>query len=198
MLKKLSSPWIGSVMGLLCFLGVTYATWNAATANITAVEHKPSEPRPAGSDMSAAAMSAVEVEALVTELREEREAVDKREKALREWEDRLKSERGELTKLTQDVQRMQKEFDASITRVNEEEAINLKKIAKTYIAMEPDAAAGILKQMDDGAIVKYLMFMKEAETGPILAALSRGGEAEAKRAADLTEKLRLSVQPKKK
>jgi hypothetical protein len=43
-----------------------------------------------------------------------------------------------------------------------------------------------------------MLFMKEQETGPILAAMSKGGETEAKRAADLSEKLRVAVVPKKK
>ena len=76
--------------------------------------------------------------------------------------------------------------------------VNLKKLGKTYSGMEPEGAAAIFKQMDDAAIVKILVFMKEQETGPILAALSKMGETEAKRAGDLTEKLRLSVVPKKK
>jgi len=40
--------------------------------------------------------------------------------------------------------------------------------------------------------------MKEAETGPILAALSKMGEAESKRAGELTDRLRVAVVPKKK
>ena len=61
-----------------------------------------------------------------------------------------------------------------------------------------DGAATIFKQMDDTSIVKIMVFMKDQETGPILAAMSKGGETEAKRAADLTEKLRVAVVPKKK
>lgn len=200
MLKKLSSPWAGSIIGLISYLAVTAITWNAATAHITTAE----ETRVDGSltnvesNPFSAAMSAVEIEALVKELRDEREALSKREKELNEFASRLHAERDELSQLTNTVQRLQKDFDLSVSRVTEEEAVNLKKLAKTYSSMEPEGAAGIFKQMDDTAVVKIMVFMKEVETGPILAALSKGGEADAKRAADLTEKLRLSVVPKKK
>jgi flagellar motility protein MotE (MotC chaperone) len=117
---------------------------------------------------------------------------------LNEWASRLDHERNELNQLTNTVFKMQKEFDQSVAKVADEESANLKKIAKTYSLMEPEGAASIFKQMEDPAIVKIMLFMKEAETGPILTALARGGDSDAKRAADLTERLRLAVVPKKK
>jgi flagellar motility protein MotE (MotC chaperone) len=199
MLKKLSSPWVGSIIGLISYLAVTAITWNVATAHISTAEETPLTPGITNeANPFSAAMSSVEVDALVKELRDARETVSKREKELNEWATRLNSERDELNKLTNSVYRLQKEFDQSVNRVTEEEAGNLKKLAKTYTSMEPEGAATIFKQMEDNAVVKIMVFMKEAETGPILSALARGGETEAKRAADLTEKLRLAVVPKKK
>jgi flagellar motility protein MotE (MotC chaperone) len=201
MLKKLSSPWVGSIIGLISYLAVTAFTWNAATAHITTAEETNlASGSTTNSELNpfSATMSSVEIEALVKELRDERELLSKREKELNEFATRLHSERDELNQLTQTVHRLQKDFDLSVSRVGEEEVTNLKKLAKTYTSMEPEGAAAIFKQMDDSAVVKIMVFMKEAETGPILAALSRGGESEAKRAADLTDKLRLSVVPKKK
>jgi flagellar motility protein MotE (MotC chaperone) len=199
MLKKLNSPWIGSIVGLIAFLMVTGATWNAATrkiqaahkAAIDATNHVAKADTPWSFDT-------VEIDALVKELKEERELLNKREKDLNDLDERLKAERNELIQLTQTVSRMQKDFDLSVSRVTEEETANLKKLAKTYSGMEPDGAANIFKQMDDSSIVKIMLFMKEQETGPILAAMSKGGETEAKRAADLSEKLRVAVVPKKK
>lgn len=198
MLKKLSSPWIGSILGLFVYLAVTAATWNAATANITA-DHAKSDPIPVeGGEYKPWLFNNVEVDNLIKELREEREMLKKREQDLNELSARLEHERTELTQLTQTVHRMQKDFDQSVSRVTEEETVNLKKIAKTYTAMEPEGAAGIFKTMEDTAVVKIMVFMKEAETGPILSAMSKLGEADAKRAGELTEKLRLAVAPKKK
>lgn len=198
MLKKLTSPWIGSILGLVVYLAVTAATWNAATANITA-DHAKADPVPVeGGEYKPWLFNNVEVDNLIKELREERDMLKKREQDLNELSARLEHERTELTQLTQAVHRMQKEFDQSVSRVTEEETANLKKIAKTYTAMEPEGAASIFKTMDDAAVVKIMVFMKEPETGPILAAMSKLGEGDAKRAGELTEKLRLAVAPKKK
>lgn len=199
MLKKLSSPWVSSMIGLACYLGVTAATWNAATSKLQAAQEAAAAAEEAPTkNHESWLMSNVEIESLVKELKDERDALGKREKDLNDLAARLRSEREELNQLTQTVHRLQKEFDLNITRVSEEEAANLKKLAKTYTAVEPEAAATIFRKMDDASIVKIMVFMKEQETGPILAALSQGGETEAKRTADLTEKLRLAVVPKKK
>jgi flagellar motility protein MotE (MotC chaperone) len=199
MLNKLGSPWIGSIVGLVCYLGVTAATWNAATANmVIGHEEAPSDAPPEGVDQTPWMFNNIEVEALVRELREEREALNKKEKDLNELSARLQSEREELNLLTNAMNRMQKEFDKSVSTVSEAEMANLKKLAKTYSGMEPEGAAAIFKQMDDPSIVKIMVVMKEQETGPILAALAQMGAADAKRAGELTEKIRLSVSPKKK
>jgi flagellar motility protein MotE (MotC chaperone) len=198
MLKKLSSPWVGSIIGLICYLTVTAVTWNAATTKIVAAQQEAAASDEAEDTVSQRSteswlMSNVEIEALVKELKDEREALNKRD-----LKKRIDSERTELTKLTENVQKMQREFDQGVSRVSEEETGNLKKLAKTYTAVEPEAVAPIFKQMDDTSIVKIMVFMKEQESGPILAALAKGGDTEAKRAADLTEKLRLAIVPKKK
>jgi flagellar motility protein MotE (MotC chaperone) len=196
MLKKLNSPWVGSIIGLVAFMMVTAMTWSAATQKIQAA-HQVATNNVAKSE-TPWSFDTAEIDALVKELREEKELLNKREKDLNELADRLRFERTELTQLTQTVHRMQQEFDLSVSRVNEEETANLKKLAKTYSAMDPDGAANIFKQMDDGSVVKIMVFMKDQETSPILASMSKGGETDAKRAADLTEKLRVAVVPKKK
>ena len=197
MLKKLNSPWIGSIIGLVVFMAVTAVTWNSATRSIQAARAAAAtnEVKHGETPWS---FDTVEIDALVKELREEREMLNKREKDLNELANRIRSERQELTLLTQAMQRMQVEFDQSVSRVSEEETTNLKKLAKTYSGMDPDETSRIFKQMEDSSIVKIMVFMKDAETAPILSSLARGGEADAKRAADLTDKLRVAVVPKKK
>ena len=198
MLKKLNSPWIGSIIGLVAFMGVTAATWNSATRSIMAARAAAAATNEVKHGDTPWSFDTVEIDSLVKELREEREMLNKREKDLNELADRIRSERQELTQLTQAMHRMQKDFDQSVSRVSEEETANLKKLAKTYSGMEADETSKIFKQMDDSSIVKIMVFMKEAETAPILSSLARGGEADAKRAADLTDKLRVAVVPKKK
>ena len=196
---KLNSPWIGSILGLAAFLAVTAGTWNAATRQIQAAhEAAIAATNNLAKTETPWSFDTAEVDSLVKELKEERELLDKREKDLNELKARLDSERNELTQLTQTVSRMQKDFDLSVSRVADEEMTNLKKLAKTYSGMEPDGAANIFKQMDDTSVVKIMVFMKEQENGPILAAMSKGGDTDAKRAADLTEKLRVAVVSRKK
>src|SRR5688500_11151331 len=198
MLKKLNSPWVGSIIGLIVFMLVTAVTWNSATQSIQAARAAAAATNEVEHGETPWSFDTVEIDALVKELREEREMLNKREKDLNELANRIRSERQELTQMTQAMHRMQQEFDQSVSRVTDEETANLKKLAKTYAGMEADEAAKIFKQMDDSSIAKIMVFMKDLETGPILSSLARGGEADAKRAADLTEKLRLAIVPKKK
>src|SRR5690349_550653 len=117
MLKKLTSPWVSSAIGLICFLGVTAATWNAATAKLSAAQiaqeaAQAQAPAPVKKDDWL--MNNVEIEALVKELKDERAALNKREKDLNDLAARLHADRDELNQLTQTVHRLQKEFDLSV------------------------------------------------------------------------------------
>jgi flagellar motility protein MotE (MotC chaperone) len=62
-----------------------------------------------------------------------------------------------------------------------------------YASMAPENAVLILKQMEDVALVKILTLMKDSEAAPILEALGKQSEAEAKHAAIISERLRLSL-----
>lgn len=198
MSKLLNSPWIGSIAGLVAFMAVTAGTWNSATRKIQAAREAASQTNNVAKTETPWSFDTVEIDSLVKELKEERETLTKREKDLNDLQARLNAERDELTQLTQTVFRMQKDFDSSVSRVSEEETVNLKKLAKTYSGMEAEGAAGIFKQLDDTSIVKIMVFIKDDIRGPILAAMSKGSDTDAKRAADLTEKLRVAVVGKKK
>lgn len=134
-----------------------------------------------------------EVDLLLEELRREKEAVEKKEKLLRELETRLAAERAEINTITQRVHQMQMEFDAHIVRVREEESSNLKKLARVYANMTPEGAAMILNEMEDESVVKILMFMKETESAPLLEAISKIGDLQARRAAMISEQIRRSI-----
>jgi len=83
-------------------------------------------------------------------------------------------------------------MDRSITRIREDEVTNLKKLAKMYAAMSPEGAAKILKEMDDDRVVKILVIMKEAESAPLLETLAKENSVQAKRAAGISESIRLA------
>lgn len=134
-----------------------------------------------------------EADQLMAELRLEKKALEKREMELNEMSLRLQSEKAEMNQVTQAVHQTQLEFDKVVLRVFEEETANLKKLAKVYAAMSPDGAANIMSAMDDASIVKIMLFMKDPETAVVLEALTKKNPANAKRAADLSERVRTSV-----
>jgi flagellar motility protein MotE (MotC chaperone) len=139
-----------------------------------------------------------ELNQLLAELKGEREALRVRASQLDELEARLNTERQEICVVTQTVYRLRKELDATVSRVADEEAVNLKKLAKVYATMSPPGAARILKEMDDDQIVKILALMKEAESAPILEGLGLGDKQDVKRAALISNRLRLTIPPPKK
>jgi flagellar motility protein MotE (MotC chaperone) len=138
-----------------------------------------------------------ELDLIMSELKAQKESLANRENQLKELALRLQTERQEINQLTQSVYQVQIQFDQNVARVKSEEVPNLKKLAKVYSAMTPEGAVAIFKELDDASIVKIAKFMKEPETAPILELLAKQGDAEAKRAAGISERIRnsLSAQP---
>ena len=182
-MKTLRSPWVAGLLGLLLYAATTAMLWRPPAG-------APSEPGPSGPSWT---FHNVEIEQLVTELKKEKESLALREKQLADLAVRLRSERLEINQATQHVHQLQVEFDRNVVRAREEEIVNLKKLAKMYAAMTPEGSAAIFKQLDDISLVKIMMFMKEAENAPILEHMAKQGEPQAKRAAALSERLRLAI-----
>lgn len=134
---------------------------------------------------------------LVAELKAERDAVRARASQLDELEARLKVERQELNAVTQTVYQLRADLESTVTRVTEEESSNLRKLAKMYSTMSPEGASRILKEMEDDQIVKILALMRETESAPILESFGQGKDA-ARRAAAISNRLRLTVTAPKK
>jgi hypothetical protein len=85
----------------------------------------------------------------------------------------LNTERAEVGQVIQSVRKLQSEFDKAVLRVKDDEKGNLKKLAKLYGTMSPDIAANVLEQLDNEAIVKIMLFLKNEETAAILEAMPR-------------------------
>lgn len=139
-----------------------------------------------------------ELDQLVANLKREREQLSEKEKQLDELAERLQAEKGEITRATNAVHQLQREFDAAVKklrdeqlRLTDEEQVNLKKLAKLYTTMTPEGAAVVLKEAPDDTVIKLLAVMKEAEIGPILELMSKPTSADAKRVALLTDRYRL-------
>jgi flagellar motility protein MotE (MotC chaperone) len=196
-MKILQNSLVASLVGLLLYVVVTVLVWK------TPAPHAAGEP--SQEEIVAHAKQALpswefqsqEADLLIEELRTEKAALAKREKDLKDLAERLNAERLEINVVTQAVHQLQAQVEASIVRINAEEAVNIKKLARTYAAMSPEGAAPIMKEMEEPTLIKILAVMKETETAPILEALSRLGAEEAKRVARITERLRFYLsQPK--
>ena len=187
----LQSSWAAAIVGLVGYWATTMVCWTKALPALTPPPMYHEAPEKDAASGPSWNFKNAEVNLLMEDLRKQKEALALREQQLNEYAARLRTERVELNQVTQRVGIMQAEFDRLVVEVKKEEAGNLKKLGKTYAAMSPDGAATIFKEMTDPQVVKIMALMKEAETGPILEAMGRGTDAETKRAAAISERLRL-------
>ena len=124
------------------------------------------------------------------------------EKNLVTYRGQIEAEKAELLKLREELQGMRQEIDERVLEIQDAESKNLKTLAQTYAAMAPAAAVTIFREMDENMVVKILSCMKVDRTGPILGEMGKvidkpGDEPMAKRAARISDKLRL-IKPVKK
>lgn len=190
MTKILQSSWMTALIGAIVYLGTTIALWKTPTPppHAKAIEALMSKaPKPSWE------FDNPEVAQLIDDLTAQKSAMQTREKQLDELAARLKAERDEVNGVMASVTKQQAEFDKNVVRVREEELLNLKKLAKIYAAMTPEGAVAILKELNDEDIVKIFALMKDSETAALLELLGGRGQPEAKRAALITEKLRLTI-----
>jgi flagellar motility protein MotE (MotC chaperone) len=183
-----------TILSVLVYLGATVAFWK-----------NPSMPPPAAAAAgtpgapdihhSAPSWDFVNPEAdqMMDELKAEKKALAKKEQDLNDLKVRLESERSELNLVTQSVRQLQTDFDQNVLRITDEETANLKKLGKVYSDMDPSSAATILQEMDDAEVIKIMVFMKDTETAAILESMAKKGQLQAKRAAALSDRLRLAV-----
>jgi flagellar motility protein MotE (MotC chaperone) len=189
MKKILASPWTAAAVSAVIYAASTFVFWKTPVV----------KPPPAlavavtRDNLASWEFTNPEADQLITELQAEKKNLAKKEQDLNDLTVRLQSERSEMNLVTQSVRQLQVDFDKNVLRIREEETANLKKLAKVYATMEPDSASKIMAEMDDTSIIKIMVFMKEAETAAILETFAKKGEPEAKRAAAITERLRLAV-----
>jgi flagellar motility protein MotE (MotC chaperone) len=187
MMKLLKSGWLASLIGALLYLGTTMLIWRPPAPSQAA----PQSSAPAETTAPVLDFRNPELDLLIEELKKEKEALAKRQSQLNELAERLRIERLELNQVTQMVHQAEAQFDRNVVRVVQEELVNLKKLARTYAGMSPEGAALIFKQMDEMTLLRVLALMKDSETAPILEAMAKQGEADAKRVAAISERLRV-------
>jgi flagellar motility protein MotE (MotC chaperone) len=189
MKKLLTSTWMIVLLSGVIYLGATVAFWKTPVVRAREV---PDDAKPQAVTTGPSwEFTNPEADQLMAEIKAEKKSLEKKESDLNDLSVRLQSERAELNLVTQSVQSMQSNFDQNVLHIKDDETINLKKLAKVYAAMSPEGAAAVFAELDDAAIVKIMMFMKEGETGAILDSLAKKGGPSAKRAAALSERIRL-------
>jgi flagellar motility protein MotE (MotC chaperone) len=192
-MKILQSSLFASALGLLLYATVTIVCWKA-----------PAMAPDAGPDAAMAAharapsweFQSPEADLLLTELKQQKETLDQREKDLTQLAERLQAERLELGVVTQAVHQLQAELDSKLVRITAEEATNIKKLARTYATMAPDGAAPIMRELEDSTLMKILAVMKDTESAPILEVMGRFSPDDARRVAKATERLRFYLAQK--
>jgi flagellar motility protein MotE (MotC chaperone) len=190
MKKILTSGWMTIVASAVIYFCATYSFWRTpvrareipAAATTTGVNNGP-----------AWDFTNPEADQLMAELKAEKAALAKKEQDLSDLGTRLEAERAEVEAATGTVKKLQADFDQNVLRIKEEEVANLKKLAKVYADMAPESAADIFAELDDSAVEKIMVFMKDSETAAIFEALSKKGQPQAKRAANISERLRLAL-----
>lgn len=190
MIKILQSNWMCALVGAIAYLGMTLALWRTPKIQLPAAVGaavKSEAARPSWEFQNP------EVDELIADLQHQKNVLDEREHQLNDLAGRLKMEREEITVVSQNVKQMQAEFDRNVVRVGEEETANLKRLAKIYAAMSPEGAASIFHEMKDDDVVKVFAFMKDGETAPILEVMAHLGSADAKRAAEISERLKVTM-----
>jgi flagellar motility protein MotE (MotC chaperone) len=135
-----------------------------------------------------------EINKLSTDLKEEREALDVRQKQLDDFEKRLAGAREELSKVRAELDSMRREVTDNIPKIEASEKVNIKNLAKTYTAMKPADAVAVMRELDDQSVVKILASMKADVVGTIFQEMAKAKDADgtlAARAARISEQLRL-------
>ncbi|MGK0238606.1 MAG: flagellar motility protein MotE (MotC chaperone) [Candidatus Pelagisphaera sp.] len=194
MIKLLSKPWFLATLALVILLGTQagafYMYWAdmfPKPQDVLIVKHE--DP-----DSIRWSFSSDGLHQLKTELDDRLSAVDAKEAGLASYEARLVSDRAEIEAIKSEVEQMRDSLMSEIMKVEEWEKKNLKNLATTYNNLDPEAAIRIFSELDDPTVAKIMRSMDTETVGDILgemAAQNGGNEALVKRAAKLSNLLRL-------
>lgn len=191
--RLLKSPWTVALAGGLLYLATTGALIRSGRFETNAVAS--AESTQSSNGEASWNFRNPEFDQWVEELKHEREIVAQRAQQLQELQKRLDAERQEILTVTQTVHQLQMDFDKNVVRLKEQQLDNLKRQTKIVAAMSPEGAAAMLNEMPEEQTVGVLFMLKADAASSILDTLSKMGKTEAKRAAQLTERLRSVLPP---
>jgi flagellar motility protein MotE (MotC chaperone) len=191
MTRILQSSWFVAVIGCVLYLATTATVLNPSKfAGI----HIPNPDYSAEDDPSWKFRNP-EFNQWVSQIKSQKASLDAREQRLNELQTRLNAQMQEISTVTQTVAQLQENFDRNVIRFKAEETDNIKHQAKLISTMSPEGAVAMLTQMPDDAAVRILFTMKTDEASLILDTLSKMGEPQARRAAQLMEQLHQVLAP---
>ena len=137
----------------------------------------------------------IEVDNLSSELKGEKERLRAEAEQLDLKAQRLASEEQELKKVRANLDSMRKEINDRVVEISADESKNLRTLSQMYTNLTPKAAVAIIQEMDDTMAIKILSLMKPDIVGPIFEAMAQNGQTDARRAAALSDRLRLLKSP---
>lgn len=194
-MKILRSPLfatlLGTLLGVAAGLGAFWQGGRAVVAHARAIQAaKAAEGRPA----KPWDFWTLEIDNLASELRADREALDKREEAMGAREARLAAEASELERMRKEIEALRTEIAEDVYQIQQAEEKNLKSLALTYSNLTPKAALAILNKLDEPTVVKLLALMKPEVSAALFEQMGQAALTDptmAERAATLSNRLRL-------
>ena len=139
----------------------------------------------------------LEIAQLSDELEGRLTSLDAREADVVAREDRLAAAMLELEQARSEVQNLREELSRQVGQIQEDEAKNLRNLAKTYGEMKPAAALPIMRELSDDTVVKILSLWKPDQVRPLLDEISKNAGHDpdmVRRAGFWSERLRLVPQ----
>jgi flagellar motility protein MotE (MotC chaperone) len=193
MTRWLTSGWVAALAGCLIYLATTAALLRpgqfAGVRDLLAAANLTPDNDPSWKFKNP------EFEQWVAELKMEKSDLDARTQRLQAMETRMVAQQQEFSAATQAVSQLQATFDRNVIRIKSQEVQNLNKQAKIIAGMSPEGAANLVNSMADDDVVRLLATMKSDEASVVLDAMSKLGQLQAKRAANLTGRLRMVLPP---
>ena len=199
-MKMLRSGWVLGMLGGALSIGTTTAL---LLPELDAIKSGKVElPEKTGVPPRLWSFKTDAMDDMIKELGAEREKLAAEQKSVMTMQSQVTAESAELEKKRAEFQGMRDEIDQRVVEIEAQELKNLKTLAQTYSAMNPSAAVAILRELDENTAVKILATMKVDRVGPILGEMAKtqdraGEETMVRRAARITDKLRL-LKPAKK
>jgi len=192
-MKILSNPIVLVLLGLLLGIGTSTAViWKTAHPLVREIAHAREKGQTPEKPEQPWDFWTLEIEALASELKDQKALLKQREDNVGLRETRVVAEQQELAKTRKQIESIRDEIATKMIEVQADEAKNLKTLANTYKNLSPKSAVPILQEMEELTVVKVLSLMKTDEVSALFEEMGKSPDPTVvKRAALLSERMRL-------